>query len=291
MKKMKTRPLLIIIAIGVVSAIAGVFLFSQIQAENFKYPQPNTFSDFQGNDTGEVGIGNQFMPDMFGKIDLSKINLPPTEYGQIDYTKIGHLVSESKFKRMLDERNIRYDPDNFILIDGMEAESYPPISGYCGYVLDTKNEDYWFSSTFRKDTISDYKIFEQNPDPCRPGYMSCFCSLQTSLAEKNLEDLSYFDESEDAGVGKILQDYLNEENRIENVPASFVVGKYNLEIEPNITSFCGQFKGNHNEWYFHGSINGTNVADFFLDLDKKPNLCAIKENSPSYHFQIMQEGQ
>ena len=76
-----------------------------------------------------------------------------------------------------------------------------------------------------------------------------------------------------------------------NVPDSFVIGKNNLEIVPDITSFCGQFKGKYHEWYFLGYINGSEVVNWSLELDEKPKLCAINEDSPVYHFKITKPNQ
>ncbi|MBI5377327.1 MAG: hypothetical protein HZA82_01715, partial [Thaumarchaeota archaeon] len=197
---MKTR-FLIIVGVACAGIIIGVLLHQQSQ--EFQYPRPGIYPNSEGKDIlGQDTSDDPFMPDRFGKINLSRINLPPTEHNQTDYTKIGHLVSENQFKKILDEKNVQYDPDDFILIDGLTLDSYPPISGYCGYVQDMDKEDYWFSSTFRHDTLTDFEMFDQNPEPCKRGWISCFFSLQTSLAENNTK-LSYFVESKEAQVGKI----------------------------------------------------------------------------------------
>lgn len=216
--------------------------------------------------------------------ELRKRNFVIGEF--IDYERIGHFLSETQFKMMLAEKNLEYTPDNFLLITGMMLPMGIPIIDYCGYALSDDNEDYWFSSSYHDDALTSYEIHDENPSPCIVGDYSCGCSLQTQLEEKNLKELSYFDESQEAQVGKIFQDYLNEGYKVVNVPDSFVVGKYNLEIAPDITSFCGQFKGKYHERYFLGNINGSEVVNWSLELDKKPKLCAINENSTVYHFKI-----
>jgi len=220
--------------------------------------------------------------------ELRKRNFVISQF--IDYDRIGHFLSETQFKKMLAEKNIEYTPDNFLLIEGMMLPMGIPIIDYCGYALSDDNEDYWFSSSYHDDALTSYKIDDENPNPCRAGEYSCGCSLQTQLEEKNLEELSYFDKSQETRVGKIFQDYLNEGYKVVNVPNSFVVGKYNLEISPDITSFCGQFKGKYHEWYFLGHINGSELVNWSLELDEKPKLCAINENSTAYHFKITKSG-
>ena len=79
------------------------------------------------------------------------------------------------------------------------------------------------------------------------------------MTEKTLKELSYFDESQENQVVKIFTDYLNEGGKITNVPNSFVIGKYNLEI-PDITSFCGQFQGKL-YWYFLGHIKDSKIIE------------------------------
>ncbi len=101
----------------------------------------------------------------------------------IDYDRIGHVTSESQFKKMLDEKNITYTPDNFLLITGLTLDSLPPISEYCGYVQDNDKDNHWFSSSYQYDNLTSYKLFNQNqnPHPCQPNTVSCFCDLQTKL--------------------------------------------------------------------------------------------------------------
>ena len=276
------KPILVtIIASGIIIAgIFGILSYQQIESANdFKYPPPGIFAG--KNNTAVKTNDDPFMSDIFGKVDLSRISPSTTQDGQIDYGKIGHMVSENKFKKMLDEKNIRYDSNDFILIDGITLTSYPPISGYCGYVIDTNNEDYWFSSTFHKDTITDYVIFEQNPEPCKPSTHSCFCSLQYNLAEKNLE-LSYFTTAEEETVGKLISNYLNH-TKISNVSNQFVVGKYNLESESADIHYCGAFTWGVAIKHFEGYIKNGNVMDFGL-ASEKPKLCTINDNAKMFTF-------
>src|SRR3989338_708256 len=199
----------------------------------------------------------------------------------IDYDKIGYTRSENQFKKILAEKNIEYVSDSFRLISGFSQLSLPPTTEYCGYVQDETKEDYWFSSTYHWDALTNTETYNENPMPCEPNNYSCFCSLQTLLAEENLEKLSYFDKAQESNVGKIFTDYLNEGGKITNVPNSFVIGKYNFEI-PDITSFCGQFQGKL-YWYFLGHIKDSKIISWGLETDK-PKLCAINENTQKFTF-------
>ncbi|MGI0040720.1 MAG: hypothetical protein ACRD94_02010 [Nitrosopumilaceae archaeon] len=200
----------------------------------------------------------------------------------IDYERIGHFLSEAQFTNILTEKNVGYTPDNFLLIQGVMLPMGVPMIEYCGYVLDNSKEDYWFSSNYQGYNLTSYEIHDENPNPCMVGELSCGCLLQTQLEEKNLKELSYFDESQEAQVGKIFQDYLNEGYKVTNVPNAFVIGKYNLEIAPDITSFCGQFKGKGHERYFQGNIKDSKVLQWGLELDVKPKLCAINDNAQMF---------
>lgn len=100
--------------------------------------------------------------------------------------------------------------------------------------------------------VTDFEMHDQNPDPCKPNSMSCFCSLQTSLAEKNTE-ISYFTKSEEENVGKSVSQYLNE-TKIANVSNQFTVGKYNLQSDSADIRYCGAFTWGANLKHFEGYI-------------------------------------
>ena len=201
----------------------------------------------------------------------------------INYDKIGLTLSESKFKSLLEEKNITYESENMLLITGYSDLSLPPSTGYCGYVLDNASEDYWFSSSYAFPTFHNDDLYDENPHPCKPNLGSCGCTLQTKLAEKNLQELSYYDDIQQTTVGNIFKDYLNEGGKISNVPNSFTVGKYNLDIGDDVESFCGQFQGKA-YWHFRGKIKDSAVINFSLEVDERPPLCAITDNPIIFTF-------
>lgn len=201
----------------------------------------------------------------------------------IDYDKIGLTISEYKFKSLLAKKNIKYDTTNLMLITGTSQTSLPPSTDFCGYVLDDNGEDYWFSSSYAFPNFKNQELYDENPNPCKPSLFSCGCTIQTLLAEKNIKELSYYDEAQQTQVGSIFRDYLNEGGKIANVPNSFTVGKYNLDIDSEMTSFCGQFQGK-SYWYFRGDIKNSKVIHFSLEIPDKPPLCAITDNPIIFTF-------
>ena len=199
----------------------------------------------------------------------------------IDYDRIGYVTSENQFKKMLSEKNIQYAPDDFILITGMSLLSLPPTTDYCGYVQDDNQNEHWFSSSYHYDKLGNSKLFDKNPNPCQPNTMSCFCSLQTKLAETNAK-LSYFTKSEEASVGRLVSQYLNE-TKIANVSNQFIVGKYNLQSNDDDIHYCGKFTGGVGLKDFEGYIKGGKVVDFSLATEK-PKLCAISDVTRTFTF-------
>lgn len=270
------------------------------QTYTFTFTEPGTFAyhtephpwmkgtvivlpSIVSNTSQNTTIQNPFVADENGKVDLSKIHLPPTPNGQIDYDKIGYLVSENQFENMLKARNIQYEKSNWLLIEGPSALSYPPITGYCGYVKGNNNEERWFSSGFHYDTLTSSKISNSNPDSCTPGVSSCFCTLQTYLAENNTHELTYFTASQEDAVGNTLSKYLGKGN-VVNVSNEFVVGKYNLDTtDPYLVHYCGKFTWGAQLQYFEGYIRNSNVLDFSLATEKQ-KLCAINSDAKLFSF-------
>ncbi|NIU01059.1 MAG: hypothetical protein GWN01_09080, partial [Nitrosopumilaceae archaeon] len=100
--------------------------------------------------------------------------------------------SKRDFEFNLSLNGINYDPDNLILLTGGIQESYPPRSNYCGYVISNSMEDYWYSSSHYKNTITSSQIHDENPYPCKPNRNSCHCMIEKKLAEQSISELSYF---------------------------------------------------------------------------------------------------
>lgn len=124
---------------------------------------------------------------LYGDGNFLELGLPHTEYGTIDYVKIGYDASLNDFKSKLGEKNIQYTSNELTFISGMSLTSDPPHTDYCGYVV-TDNDDYWYQSSFHKDTLSRNEITDENPMPCKPNVMSCICLLEEKLAKINNEN-------------------------------------------------------------------------------------------------------
>jgi len=219
------------------------------------------------------------------KVDLSASGIPRNPDGKINYDQLLYIVAKQKYTKIFEENNMSIKPNDIFLTAGPDITMYHESGYQCGYV-NANNQTFWLESRMNKDTVTELRVFNDNPDKCRPSYGSCFCDAQHNLIEKAVKELSYFDESQVKQVGKAIQSYFNNGNKIANVPNSFIVGKYNMDLGHGITSFCGQFKGKPNEWYFHGSMTENNkiVVEFSLDLDEKQKLCVIKDNSEMFTF-------
>ncbi|MDE1763789.1 MAG: hypothetical protein KGH88_06055 [Thaumarchaeota archaeon] len=199
----------------------------------------------------------------------------------IDYDKIGYVESENQFKKMLAEKSIEYSSDKFLLITGMSLLSLPPTTDYCGYVKDKNEIEHWFSSSYHYDNLSSSILFDKNPNQCQPNTMSCFCSLQTRLAEMNPK-LAYFTKDEEEITGTAVSNYLNE-TRIANVSNQFIVGKYNLESSSADIHYCGRFTGGAGLKDFEGYIKNDKVVAFSLAAEKS-KLCTISDNARTFTF-------
>ncbi len=227
-----------------------------------------------------------------------ELTLPHNEYSRIDYEKLGYDASDNDFKQKLDSKNIQYTLNDVILITGISLTSYPPITNYCGYVIADDGNDYWYESTFQKDVLSQNKITEENPRPCKPNMESCICSLEIKLAEKYSDKLSYFNSTEQAFVEDTVQNYLGSINMASG-PEKFIIGKYNHKFEENDIAFCGTFiselvkdpdpakvlrENVTQQGYFQGTIRDETVLGFQTTVDSE-KLCTINKNGTIIHFQ------
>ncbi|MGI0066447.1 MAG: hypothetical protein ACREAT_06800, partial [Nitrosotalea sp.] len=148
-------------------------------------------------------------------------------------------------------------------------------------VQDNNKESHWFSSSYHYDNLTSSKLLDKNPDPCQPSTRSCFCSLQTKLAEKN-PVISYFTKSEEESVGNAISKYLDD-TKIANVSNQFIVGKYNLESDSADIHYCGKFTDGVGLKDFEGYIKNGKVADFSLATEKA-KLCAISNDTQTFTF-------
>jgi hypothetical protein len=184
---------------------------------------------------------------------------------------------------MLEQLDIKYADNNFLLLTGESLLSYPPFTSYCGYVMEDNEEEHWFSSSFHRDTLTSYKISRYNPEPCKPGFASCFCNLQTKIAENNLKQMSYFSKSEEETVGEAMVQYLDK-TKVVNVSNDFSVGKYNLQADPSLVHYCGKFTWGEQLQYFEGYMKDSNVV-FFELAPEQQKLCAINVDAKIFSFE------
>ena len=213
----------------------------------------------------------------YGTVNFLGIGLPYTEYGLVYHEKIGYDASLNDFKAKLDEKDILYNPDNLVFMQGMSLESYPPITDYCGYVITENNgNDYWYQSVYKNNKLGKNQITKENPMPCIPNLNSCICSLEQEIAVRFGPGLSYFDENEEKKIAEIVRREFK--TNVANVPSEFelVVGKYNFDFGEKYTEFCGKTSFGRE---FSGvlSDDGTKMVDFHISIDRS-ELCTFSEN-------------
>lgn len=222
-------------------------------------------------------------PSYLDKVDLTASEIPKDSAGRINYDELLYTIAKQKYVKIFEKNDIPITPNDIFLMTGPSITMYTELGYACGYT-NANNQTFWLESRLNKDTMTELKIYNDNPDQCKPSYSSCFCEAQKYLAKKTTNQLSYFDEYQVKQIGKDIQNYFNNGNKIANVNNSFVVGKYNMDLGAGTTQFCGQFKGKPHQWYFHGSVVANKIAEFSLDLDKKQKLCAIKDDAQVFTF-------
>ncbi|MEX0862329.1 hypothetical protein [Nitrosopumilus sp.] len=232
-------------------------------------------------------------------LNFLEMSLPHNKYGLINYEKIGYQTSFDDFASKLNEKDISYSLDDLVFIQGISRASYPPTTDYCGYVMAKDGNDYWYWSSVHKDTLSRNEITEENPMPCRPNMGSCICSLETKIAEKNINTLSYFDSEEQKFVEGIVQKYLSSIN-MAGGPEKFVIGKYNHKFESDDIAFCGAFVSEMmtnpepdkvlrenvtKVRYMQGTIRDpSHVLGFSISVNSE-KLCAINQDANVITFE------
>ncbi|WP_042686006.1 hypothetical protein [Candidatus Nitrosotenuis chungbukensis] len=219
---------------------------------------------------------NPFDVDGMNRIDLTNPQIPKDSEGRIDYDALIQLVSKPYFSKLLSERNVKHHPGDIVLMIGPRVSMYTEYSSSCGYVIADNGEDYWLKSSLDHDTLTEAKIMDTNPDPCRPNTSSCFCQAQTHMAESTLKELSYFDPVQESDVANTVLEYMTQGN--QNLTPKFLIGKYNLDLGDGVTAFCGEFWGKHSFDYFQGTIRDSKVVGFGIE-NSLPKLCAINKDA------------
>ena len=238
-----------------------------------------------------------------GVVNLFDPTLPKADGGQVDYYKLIQTISKPLFEKMFAQKNITVNQDDIFLMTGVWFGMYTDYSSVCGYAIDEKDKQvYWLESELRQDTLTKAVIMTENPMPCKPNFGSCFCDAQIHLAKNTVDKLVYFDEEQEAHVGKILQEHLAVE-KVTNVPKKFVVGNHNFEMASSDITFCGAFASEliedpdpdkvirngvtaHSR-YLEGVIKNDEVVDFSLLQEK--DLCAINKDAKVYPFEHVGE--
>ena len=230
-----------------------------------------------------------------GMVNLFDPMLPKGTGGLLDYHELVKTVSKPLFAKMFAEKHIPVNEEDIFLMIGPWISMYTDYSSACGYAISDNAQVYWLESELKQDILTKAVITDENPMPCKPNFGSCFCDAQYHLAKNTVVKLTYFDESQEAFVGELLQSHLAEE-KVVNVPKKFVVGNHNLEMLSSDITFCGAFvrevekdsdkpvnKDFITQRYLEGVIKNGQVVDFSLLQNTK--LCAINDDAKTYPFE------
>ena len=190
--------------------------------------------------------------------------------------RIVMIEPSSPIEKLLLEKNIEYASDTLAVSRQITFAAGDPG---CGAVMDMDNATHWFGI----DSVSEpkeMKVFSENPNPCRPNTASCFCSVQTLLAENTITELTYFDPVQEEHIADIVHKYIEGGNY--NITPKFLIGKYNMGYaEEGTIGFCGEFWGHSKRDYFLGWIEDGKVTGFGVKKEL-PKLCAINDDAKYY---------
>lgn len=104
-----------------------------------------------------------------------------------------------------------------------------------------------------------------------------------NLAEPKSE-LEYFEKDQEMEIGQKYVEFMQKQD-YNNVPNSFVIGKYNFKGDETITYFCGEFKDitvNYDQ-FFNGAIDSSGNLEWDGVKELSP-WCAIKDNAHKFSF-------
>ena len=97
-------------------------------------------------------------------------------------------------------------------------------------------------------------------------------------------ELTFFDKSQESKIGYVFENFMKKQD-YNNVPNSFVIGKYNFKSTEDIIHFCGEFKNIEVDYsqYFIGAFDSS--GDLKWDgVAKNSNWCAINDDALMFSF-------
>ena len=134
-----------------------------------------------------------------------------------------------------------------------------------------------------------YQFFHESRTACvTPETRDKLIERGWDLAIPNNSELVYFDKSQEMEVGEKFENFL-EKKDYNNVPSSFVIGKYNFRDNDQVIYFCGEFKEitETTSRYFTGAINKFDKIEWGGTMEL-PLGCAISDDALIYEFEYVE---
>lgn len=211
-------------------------------------------------------------------------NVRFTSDGLIDYDLLIAKIMPEIFEKKLRSLGANVTSQDIVLNRGPQIAMYQPQSYNCGYVIDfVDNKVYWLEAAINSTQIQYVNVYEKVPRDVDfdSFYEDCFSPLEIQVAEKLLQEKSYFTSEEEAKAVALVKHYLRGNENLNKF--QFNVGKFNFTYKDKETlSFCGSFiEKNDGLNYFLGAQNSDGHFHFELS-DKISSLCAFTENPILY---------
>ena len=207
-------------------------------------------------------------------------NRVPFDYeDRIDYDILIKKLLPPIFQNKLTDMGVYVETPHMVLLRGFQWAIYEENSYQCGYVIDDDSQVYWLEGRINKSKIHDVQVFTENPMPCKPNSLSCWCEAQTLAEEQLLPfEKTYLSPTEEQAVVNYIHGHLKDNPNLNSY--KYKVGKYHIDYgDDDIVPFCGMFEERNVFQFFEGSVNlATNEDDFSLE-DMPSPLCVIADDA------------
>lgn len=278
---MKTTLLIIIViaSIGIISV--GLLITIDYLEKSEYHPPEGMEQEFRlaGDPTNPrisyegVSSSNTLLPY------TKNYNVPFDYEGRIDYDLLIKKLLPPLWHDKLNSIGVDVNTQQMVLFRGFQHGIYTESSYQCGYVIDDDKQVYWLEGRLDKSKIYDVEVFTENPKPCKPHLLSCWCSAQT-LVEEQLLDFEKIPLTsiEETIVVNFIHDDLKDNSNLNFY--KYQVGKYHMDYgDDDIISYCGVFDKKNRNDFFRGSVNKvTNDNNFGLSTRLSP-LCIIPDDA------------
>ncbi len=239
-----------------------------------------------------IGISFSLVNAQSQVIPYEKTFVPYTENYNVRFTSDGHIdydlliakIMPEIFEKKLRDLGANVTSQDIVLNRGPQIAMYQPQSYTCGYVIDfVDSKVYWLEAAINSTQIQYANVYDKVPRDVdfQYSFEDCFSPLEIQVAEKFLQEKSYFTPEQEAHAVALVKHYLRGNENLNKY--QFTIGKFNFNYkDKNMLSFCGKFEGRMTGAdYFSGSLSSNGYFSFSLE-DKLSSLCAISENATHY---------